>query len=64
MLAFEGAPTGWPSYLVFGFFLAVLGAAIGGFIYNAKKIAPPAAEKGRIDVLLSLADAERNDVRR
>ena len=63
MLAFEAGPTGWPSYLVFGFFLAVLGAAIGGFIYNAKKIAPAAAT-GRIDVLISLEDAERKDIRR
>lgn len=63
MLAFGSGPVGWPSHLVFGFFLAVLGAAIGGFIYNAKKIAP-AAETGRIDVLLSLEDAERKDIRR
>ncbi|SDK72920.1 hypothetical protein SAMN04487916_102307 [Arthrobacter sp. ov407] len=62
-LAFGGAPADWPSFLVFGFFLAVLGAAIGGLIYNAKKIAP-AAELGRIDVLLSLEDKERKDIRR
>ena len=48
---------------MFGFFLAVLGAAIGGLIYNAKKIAP-AADTGRIDVLLSLEDEERKDIRR
>lgn len=63
MLAFGGEPADWPSFLVFGFFLAVLGAAIGGLIYNAKKIAP-AAEMGRIDVLLSLEDEERKDIRR
>lgn len=63
MLAFGGGPADWPSYLQFGFFLAVLGAAIGGLIYNAKKIAP-AAEMGRIDVLLSLDDEERKDIRR
>lgn len=63
MLAVGGGPADWPSYSVFGFFLAVLGAAIGGLIYNAKKIAP-AAEAGRIDVLLSLEDEERKDIRR
>lgn len=49
--------------MVFGCFLAALGAAIGGLVYNAKKIAP-AAELGRIDVLLSLEDEERKDIRR
>ncbi len=63
ILAFGGAPADWPSFLVFGFFLGVLGAAIGGLIYNAKKIAP-AVEPGRIDVLLSLEDEERKDIRR
>ncbi|MCB5275389.1 hypothetical protein BJG92_02937 [Arthrobacter sp. SO5] len=62
MLAFEGDPANWPSFLLFGFFPAVLGAAIGGLIYNAKKIAP-SAETGRIDVLLSLEDEERKDIR-
>jgi hypothetical protein len=63
MLAFGGGLEDWPSFLLFGFFLAVLGAAVGGLIYNAKKIAP-AAEIGRIDVLLSLEDEERKDIRR
>ncbi|MHA7167086.1 hypothetical protein ACX801_02855 [Arthrobacter bambusae] len=63
MLAFGGDPANWPSFLVFGCFLAVLGAAIGGPIYNAKKIRP-AVEPGRIDVLLSLKDEERKDIRR
>ncbi|MFF2297587.1 hypothetical protein [Arthrobacter sp. NPDC058127] len=63
MLAFGGGTADWASFLLFGFFLAVLGAAIGGLIYNAKKIAP-AAEVGRIDVLLSLEDEERKDIRR
>ena len=63
MLAFGGGEADWPSFLLFGFFLAMLGAAIGGLIYNAKKIAP-AAEMGRIDVLLSLEDEERKDIRR
>jgi hypothetical protein len=63
MLAFGGGPADLPSFLVFGFFLAVLGAVIGGLIYNAKRIAP-AASTGRIDVLLSLEDEERTDIRR
>jgi hypothetical protein len=63
ILAFGRGPAGWPSFLVFGFFLAVLGAAIGGPIYNAKRIAP-AAETGRTAVLLSLEDEERKDIRR
>jgi hypothetical protein len=63
MLAFGGSAADWSSFLLFGFFLAVLGAAIGGLIYNAKKIGP-AAEPGRIDVLLSLEDEERKDIRR
>jgi hypothetical protein len=63
MLSFGGGPADWPSFLVFGCFLAVLGAGIGGLIYNAKKLAP-AAEMGRIDVLLSLEDKERKDIRR
>lgn len=63
ILAFGGRPADWPSFLVVGFFLAVLGCAIGGPVYNAKKIVP-AAETGRIDVLLSLEDEERKDIRR
>ncbi|OOP61613.1 hypothetical protein BMF89_12035 [Arthrobacter sp. SRS-W-1-2016] len=63
MLALGGAPADWPSFLLFGFFLAWLGAAIGGLIYNAKKIRP-AVEPGRIDVLLSLEDEERKNIRR
>jgi hypothetical protein len=63
ILAFGGGPGDWPSFLVFGCFLAVLGVAIGGFVYNAKKIVP-AADLGKIDVLLSLEDKERKDIRR
>ncbi|WP_326967984.1 hypothetical protein [Arthrobacter sp. CG_A4] len=48
---------------MFWCFLAVLGVGIGGLVYNAKKILP-SAEVGRIDVLLSLEDAERKDIRR
>jgi hypothetical protein len=63
ILAFGGDPADWPSFLVFGCSLAVLGVATGGLVYNAKKIAP-AAEPGRIDVLLSLEDEERKGIRR
>ena len=63
IFALGGATPDWPSLLVFGFILAVLGATIGGLRYNAKKVAP-AAKTGRVDVLLSLEDEERKDIRR
>lgn len=63
MMVAGGAPSDWPTFLAVGFFLAVLGSAIGGLLYNAKKIAP-ASKPGRIDVLLSLDDEERKDIRR
>ncbi|MFF1880198.1 hypothetical protein ACFVVC_01850 [Pseudarthrobacter sp. NPDC058196] len=47
----------------FGIALAALSALIGGLIYNAKKVVP-AAQSGRIDVLISLEDDERKHVRR
>jgi hypothetical protein len=63
MLAFGGVLADWASFLVFGFFLAVLGVLIGGLVYNAKKVVP-AARTGRVDVLLSLENEERKQVRR
>jgi len=63
MLALGGALADWSSYLLFGFFLALLGALIGGLVYNAKKVRP-AAELGRIDVLFSLQEHEQKHVRR
>ncbi len=63
ILAFGGAPAQWPSNLVFGCFLAAMGVMVGGLVYNAKKIAP-AAELGRIDLLISLENEERKRVRR
>lgn len=63
ILALGGATPDWPSLLVFGFIVAVLVAAVGGLLYNAKKVAP-AAKTGRVDVLLSLEDEERKDIRR
>ena len=62
-LVFGGGPSDWPSFLAAGFLLAVLGAVIGGVMYNAKKIVP-AAELGRIDVLLSLKNEDQQDIRR
>ncbi len=62
-LVFGGGPSDWPSFLAVGFLVAALGAAIGGLIYNAKKIVP-AAELGRIDVLLSLKNEDQQDIRR
>lgn len=63
MLAFPGLRGDWAAYLVFGFFLAVLGVLVGGLVYNSKKVVP-AARTGRIDVLLSLESDERKQVRR
>lgn len=63
MLALGGALTDWSSYLLFGFFLTLLGALIGGLIYNAKRVRP-AADLGRIDVLFSLQEHEQKHVRR
>ncbi len=62
-LVFGGGPSDWPSFLAVGFLVAALGAAIGGLTYNAKKIVP-AAELGRIDVLLSLKNEDQQDIRR
>ena len=62
-LAFGGEPADWGSSLLIGWSLAALGAMIGGLLYNAKRIAP-AAELGRIDVLVALEDEERKDIRR
>lgn len=61
--AFRAEPAEWPRFLVFGCFLAALGAAIGGFVYNAKRVRP-AADVGRIDVLLSLESHEQKHLRR
>ena len=63
MFALGAEPAEWPRFLVFGCFLAALGAAVGGFVYNAKRVRP-AADVGRIDVLLSLESHERKHVRR
>ena len=61
-LAFGAEPADWPRFLAFGCLLALLGAAIGGFVYNAKRVRP-AADVGRIDVLLSLESHEQKHLR-
>lgn len=61
-LAFGAEPADWPRFLAFGCVLALLGAAIGGFVYNAKRVRP-AADAGRIDVLLSLESHEQKHLR-
>lgn len=63
MLAFRAVPGDWASFLVFGFFLAILGVLIGGLVYNSKKVVP-AARTGRVNVLLSLEGEERKQVRK
>ncbi|WP_284984194.1 hypothetical protein [Arthrobacter sp. efr-133-TYG-118] len=63
ILVSGGALATWESNLVFGFLLAVLGVLIGGLVYNAKRVVP-AANFGRVDVLLSLESEERKQIRR
>ncbi|MBG0739199.1 hypothetical protein IV500_07310 [Paeniglutamicibacter antarcticus] len=63
ILAFGSGADQWPSNLWFGCFFAALGVMVGGLVYNAKKVAP-AAELGRIDLLMSLENVERKRIRR
>jgi hypothetical protein len=62
-LIFPDAPEGRPTFLAFGIVLGAIVVLICGLIYNAKKVAP-AAQVGRIDVLVSLEPDERKRVRR
>ncbi|WP_320536618.1 hypothetical protein [Pseudarthrobacter sp. IC2-21] len=62
-LIFPDAPEGRPTFLAFGIVLGAIVVLISGLIYNAKKVAP-AAQVGRIDVLVSLEPDERKRVRR
>lgn len=63
ILGLRGTLSDWPTYLAFGFLLAVLSVVIGGLVYNAKKVAP-AAKSGKVNVLLSLESEEKKQVRR
>ncbi|MDJ0356531.1 hypothetical protein [Paenarthrobacter sp. PH39-S1] len=63
ILAFGSGLDQWLSNVGFGCSLAALGVLVGGLVYNAKKIAP-AAELGRIDLLISLENQERKRIRR
>lgn len=45
-----------------GFVLASLGTFVGGLVYNGKRVRP-AAEPGRIGVVMSLNDDEKKRVR-
>ncbi|MFC9772077.1 MULTISPECIES: hypothetical protein [unclassified Pseudarthrobacter] len=62
-LIFPDAPEKGLTFLAFGIVLGAIAVFIGGLIYNAKKVVP-AAQVGRIDVLVSLETAERKRVRR
>lgn len=62
-LVFPDTPEKWATSLALGLLLGVLGALIGGLVYNAKKVVP-AAKLGRIDVLISLEREEQKHVRR
>ena len=59
----RGTLSDWPTFLWFGFLVAVLSAVVGGLVYNAKKVVP-AAKSGRVNVLLSLESEEQKQVRR
>lgn len=61
ILAFGEDRAGWLLYLVLGLGLAAIGSLIGGLVYSAKKVVP-AANFGRIDVLLSLEKGERKQI--
>lgn len=63
LLIFGGTPSGWVSYLFFGFVLAAFGSLIGGLIYDAKKVAP-LARLPRVDVLFPLEGEERKQINR
>lgn len=63
MLVMGATPGEWPSYLLVGCLLAVLGVAIGGLAYNAKCLRP-AVNHGRTNVLLTLESHEQKHVRR
>ena len=62
-LVFPDTPEKWLTSLAFGFLLAVLGALVGGLVYNTKKVVP-AGKLGKIDVLISLESEEQKRVRR
>lgn len=53
----------WSTVLELALAFAGVAALIGGLIYNAKKIRP-AADLGRIDVLVSLTGDEQKQIRR
>ena len=63
LLASLAGPVDWELVATLGILSAAVGAGIGGLVYNSKRIAS-AASAGRVDVMLSLDDAERKSLRR
>ena len=63
LLASLEGPVDWELVATLGILCAAVGAGIGGIVYNRRWIAP-AASAGRVDVMLSLDDAERKSLRR
>ncbi|YCK83075.1 hypothetical protein M1D89_07550 [Arthrobacter sp. D3-18] len=61
--AFGDSVRSWVQYVLFGSLLACLGAFIGAFVYNAKRISPR-IESGTLGVLISLESSEQKYIRR
>lgn len=61
ILLFGTAPADWVNTVSVGLLLAVVGAFVGGLIYNAKKVAP-AVRLNSLDVLFRLTDDERKNI--
>lgn len=62
VMAFPDVQEKLPAFLALGIVLGACTALIGGLIFNTKKVVP-AAQLGRIDVLVSLKSDERKRVR-
>lgn len=63
LLTGEGGPPDLLLVLSMGCAFAMLGALVGGLVYNSKRIAP-AVQLSSVDVLYVLTDAERKHINR
>lgn len=62
-LVFDDARPSGASPLSVGFLVAGIGAVVGGFVYNSKKVAP-AVRLNTVDALFPLDSEERKSIRR